>query len=313
MKTHVLRNLFAVWMLSGAIVLGAQTSSNVVAQSADANAPQIPLYGAETPGTSANEYVTPVPMPGGGNLIRNVSRPVLIPILPTPAKANGAAVVVVPGGAFIGLAIDLEGFRIAHILANHGIAAFVLKYRLVPTAADGHDIGAATANLSKGQERPDTMLERQYKPALEDGIAAVSFVRRQASSWSIDRKRVGMIGFSAGAITALNTARKAPASGHPDFVGYIYGPEEDVAVPVDAPPLFVALALDDQRFHSRGFPTVEAWERAKRPVEVHAYQKGGHGFGSGVAGTTTTLVMDEFLAWLEMNGFLKTAAASTTP
>ena len=68
--------------------------------------------------------------------VRNVTRPTITPVLPDPAKATGAAVVVAPGGAFMLLAMDHEGWAVAHALADRGIAAFVLKYRLNPTPAD---------------------------------------------------------------------------------------------------------------------------------------------------------------------------------
>ena len=75
-------------------------------------------------------------------------------------------------------------------------------------------------------------------------------------------------------------------------------------MPADAPPLFNAIALDDALFPSKGFPIVAAWLAAKRPVEVHGYQKGNHGFGLGRQNETNALIIDEFTAWLAMNGFL---------
>jgi len=287
--------------------LAQRPSTNHPAESAPAAETQeIPLDGAATPVTDANEYVTTVSQPGGGREIGNVSRATLTLVVPNSGTVNGAAVIVAPGGAFAGLAIDLEGFRVAHVLADHGITAFVLKYRLYPTSAKGDDADKIAQDLvTKYLANPDKSMDLQYGPALEDGIAAISLVRRNASKWNVDPKRVGIMGFSAGALTALSTVVQSDASKRPDFAGYIYGPEINMDVPADAPPLFVAIALDDSLFRSRGFPLIEAWQRAKRPVELHAYQEGGHGFGGGVPSTTTTLLMDEFNAWLEMNGFLK--------
>jgi acetyl esterase/lipase len=117
-----------------------------------------------------------------------------------------------------------------------------------------------------------------------------------------------MIGFSAGAMTALNTALAAGADGNssegPAFIGYIYGPQDAPAVPADAPPLFDAIAFDDPLFPTKGFPVAAAWRKAGRPVELHAYQRGSHGFGLGIRGTTTTGLLDQFTAWLTMQGFL---------
>lgn len=73
--------------------------------------------------------------PDGIKIVRNVTVPTLTPILPAPGTATGAAVIVAPGGGFVTLAIDHEGYAVAHWLAAHGIAAFVLKYRLESTPA----------------------------------------------------------------------------------------------------------------------------------------------------------------------------------
>jgi acetyl esterase/lipase len=140
-------------------------------------------------------------------------------------------------------------------------------------------------------------------------LAALALIRQNAAKYGIDPKRVGMMGFSAGAMTSLNSVMAAKPGAGPDFVGYIYGPQATVRVPKDAPPMFSAIAFDDPLFPSMGFPIAAAWHKAKRPVKVHAYERGGHGFNLGVQGTTTTLMLDQFVAWMDMHGFLKPAAA----
>lgn len=274
-----------------------------VAAAAPAEPGAIPLYGDRTPGTTTGEnwslYF------GRDYAVRNVTRPTLTPVLPDPAKATGAAVIVAPGGAFMGLSMSHEGWQVAHALADRGIAAFVLKYRLLPTPADEK---AATAyiwqKLSAGLPDPDSMPTLTDPAATEDGLAALALVRAHAGQWGVDPARLGMIGFSAGAMTSLATVLAARPGEGPAFFGYIYGPQAHIAVPAGAPPMFDAIALDDPLFPHRGFPIAEAWLAAKRPVEIHGYQKGSHGFGLGVPGTTTTLVLDEFVAWLSMQGFL---------
>jgi dienelactone hydrolase len=134
-------------------------------------------------------------------------------------------------------------------------------------------------------------------------------VREQAGRWGVDPKRVGMMGFSAGAMTTLNAALEGKPDERPAFIGYIYGPMMPVEVPVDAPPMFAALTMDDPLFGGGGFGIIDSWHRAKRPVELHAYEKGGHGFGTGRPGTTTSLVMDEFSLWLKSRGLLDPRAA----
>jgi acetyl esterase/lipase len=91
----------------------------------------------------------------------------------------------------------------------------------------------------------------------------------------------------------------------PAFIAPIYGPMNTVTVPVAAPPMFVVLAADDPLFANKGLGLVDSWAAAKKPVEFHLYQKGGHGFGMGRANTTTTEWIQSFHHWLDMNGLLK--------
>jgi acetyl esterase/lipase len=236
---------------------------------------------------------------------RNVAIPTITPILPDPAKATGAAVIVAPGGAFLSLSMDSEGYQVAHYLADHGIAAFVLKYRLNPTPVDegafmaqvGKTMGAAVA---KGGAVADVNEPR----AAPDALQAIKLVRAGAAKWHIDPTHVGIIGFSAGAMTALQSVITSSGNAGPNFLGYIYGPMVAIPVPANAPPMFAALAMDDMLFGKQGYGIVEAWHAAKVPVELHVYQRGDHGFGMGRPGTTTVLVMDEFRLWLETNGLL---------
>jgi acetyl esterase/lipase len=298
-----MRNLvlfLAVLILFPASAMAQMPAAKPVAAPAEPDA--IPLYGDRTPGSAETEIWT---TGGIGLSVRNVTRPTITPVLPPAGSANGSAVVVAPGGAFIGLAFDLEGRRVAHALAERGITAFVLKYRLIPTPLSEAEVGKMAAELiGKGLADLDHVMDMQYAPAAQDGLAALAWVRAHAAQYGLDPQRVGIMGFSAGAMTSLSTVLRAEPGEGPSFVGYIYGPELDVAVPADAAPLFAALAADDPLFKTRGIPLIEAWQRAKRPVEFHLYQKGGHGFGLGIPGTTTTLLMDEFVGWLAMNGFV---------
>jgi dipeptidyl aminopeptidase/acylaminoacyl peptidase len=68
--------------------------------------------------------------------------------------------------------------------------------------------------------------------------------------------------------------------------------------------MFSAIAMDDGLFKGQGLGIVEAWRKAGRPVEFHGYERGDHGFGAGRPGTTTTLLLPEFLAWMDMRGLL---------
>lgn len=302
-KTQKLASVLTILGLTMAPAAMAQMPAMVPAP-APLDAHAIPLYGRDNPGTLSSEVWSKA---GGVDYtVRNVTFPTLTPVLPAKGKGNGAAVVVAPGGAFMLLAMDHEGWKVARALAAKGITAFVLKYRLNPTPRDekeaapfmGAALGRELAHPMEGE-----LLGKSEAP--KDGAAAIAYVRSHAAQYGIDPKRIGMIGFSAGAMTARRVAIDAPAAARPDFLGYIYGPQDAETVPADAPPMFNAIALDDALFPSKGFPIASAWMAAKRPVEIHAYQKGNHGFGLGVPGTTTTLVLDQFTAWLDMNGFLK--------
>lgn len=275
--------------------------------------PAIPLYGAGNPGKPEDEMVF-----SEGRNVRNVTYPTLTPVLPEPGKANGTAVIVAPGGGFMFLSMEHEGWSVARALADQGMTAFVLKYRLSPTPADENEFQAAVIRLIMDIDQGTGDRPRlDDSEAGEDALAALRLVRERADEWGIDPARVGMIGFSAGAITTLKAVLDAeadadPSTLPPDFFGYIYGPMNAVEVPADAPPMFAALAMDDTLFSRGGYEIVGAWRDAKRPVELHIYQTGGHGFGLGQPGTTSTGLMPQFLAWMEMQGWLNPADSSAS-
>ncbi|BBD99515.1 hypothetical protein SAMIE_1030160 [Sphingobium amiense] len=233
--------------------------------------------------------------------VRNVSRATLTPYLPASRKATGTAVIVAPGGGFLGLAMEVEGTRVAQWLAGHGVAAFVLKYRLVPTPADFRDFTDGMTATRSG--RPSTVKPPADTPdfAIQDGLAALSLVRTRAKLWKVDPARIGMMGFSAGAFTTIGASLAARPGERPAFIAPIYGRLTARDVPADAPPMFAVLASDDHFFASQGFGLVDAWIRAKRPVEFHLYQDGGHGFGLGRPGTTSDGWIGQFMTWLRAN------------
>ncbi len=242
----------------------------------------------------------------GDPFVRNVSRATLTPFLPDPAKANGAAVIVAPGGGFRILSMGNEGWEVAQALNERGVAAFVLKYRLLPTAPDweefnkGNPLTAPTPGARPGP--PD--FAAIIKLPLEDATAAFKLVRSRAKEWNIDPDRIGMMGFSAGAGTTM-AATLQSTENRPAFIAPIYGSLRAVEVPADAPPMFVALASDDPLFGNNEYGLITAWKNAKRPVEFHLYQNGGHGFGLGNPPKTSTGWFPQFMLWLESNGMLK--------
>lgn len=235
--------------------------------------------------------------------VRNVTDPTITPFLPDPAKATGAAVIILPGGGFQMLSMENEGWTVAKWLAARGVAAFVLKYRLNETPDDEAAMQRTMMKVFSaiGSGTVETVLREPR--ATDDAIAAIRAVRAGASRWKVDPARVGLLGFSAGAMTAM-LASTATGADRPAFLGYVYGPMGARDVPADAPPMFAALAIDDPLFGGKGFGVVDSWNKARRPVELHAYERGGHGFGMGQPGTTTTLLMEEFYAWLNAGKLL---------
>jgi len=242
----------------------------------------------------------------GDPFVRNVSRATLTPFLPDPAKATGAAVIVAPGGAFRILSMGNEGWEVAQALKDRGVAAFVLKYRLQRTAPDWAEFDKGnplTAPIPGAAPGPPNFAAMIVLP-LEDATAAFKMVRGRAKEWNIDPKRVGMMGFSAGAGTTMAATLQSTEI-KPAFIAPIYGGLRAVDVPADAPPMFVALAADDPIFGKSDFGLITSWQKAGRPVELHLYQNGGHGFGLGNPGKTSTGWFPQFMLWLEVNGMLK--------
>ncbi|HEY8938799.1 MAG TPA: alpha/beta hydrolase, partial [Cellvibrio sp.] len=148
-------------------------------------------------------------------------------------------------------------------------------------------------------KRPRGNLENQ----LEDVEAAYALIKSRAKEWNVDMKRIGMMGFSAGAgLTMATTLQSKKVS--LAFIAPIYGGMDAVEVPKNAPPMFVAIAVDDFLFHGET-GLIKSWYDAKVPVEFHLYQNGGHGFGLGNPDRTSNKWFDAFMYWLEVNKFLK--------
>lgn len=264
----------------------------------------LPVEGAPRPNPQAEEWFG---KPGERG-VHNVAVPTLTPFLPEPGKANGTAVIVAPGGGFMSLSMDTEGYDVARWLASKGVAAFVLKYRLDPTPATPEGLRTyAIGIFNGGPDKLGGLLERGAPPAIADAAAAVRLVRADASKWNIDPKKVGFMGFSAGAITVLGVTLQIDAAARPDFIMPIYGPmgRPDQALPKPLPPMWTALSADDPLFAKTDFGLVSAWRDAGGLVELHYYENGNHGWGfSGRKGTTTTAWPDHLLGWLQAHGWV---------
>ncbi|MFM1934602.1 MAG: Endo,4-beta-xylanase [Bacteroidota bacterium] len=245
----------------------------------------------------------------GDPMARNISKATLTPFFPEKGKANGTVVIVVPGGGYRWLSMGNEGWEVAEALAKKGITAFVLKYRLFPTAEKLEDFTAwmnrprpapaPATSKSDSAKNTNPMAQMDLSNQLEDAEAAYAMIIKNAATWGLDTKRIGMIGFSAGAGLTMHATLHSKTM-KLAFIGPIYGGMGPVNVPADAPPMFNVIASDDFLFNSQ-FGVIDSWFKAKRPVEFHLYQNGGHGFGLGNPNRTSNKWFDAFMHWLEVN------------
>ena len=234
----------------------------------------IPLWDKGPPGFEARKDEKEVHdvQKSGEYKVTNVHNPTLTVILPPKEKATGAAVVIAPGGGHRELWVMHEGINPGQWLADHGVAAFVLTYRL-------------------GREKDSAYKIEVH--ALQDGQRAMRLVRSRAMEWNVNPNRVGIMGFSAGGELAAMVCN-APAKGaddaadpidrlsaRPDFQALVYsGPLgiRGATVTKDMPPTFLLVGDND------GAATVLvnhylALKKAGVSSELHVYANTPHGFG----------------------------------
>jgi acetyl esterase/lipase len=189
--------------------------------------------------------------------------------------------------------MDNEGWDVAKALASRGVAAFVLKYRLNQTPADMPGFERSMREMFSGTAKPPKPNPDDpaagLAPQVEDARAAFALIRQRSAQWKVDPQRIGMVGFSAGAMLTLATTLGTKEA-KPAFIGIIYGPMTSFTVPGNS-----------------GIGLIEAWRAAKRPVEFHLFEQGGHGFGMYPKETTSTGWFDELARWMAMHGWIKPA------
>ena len=261
-----------------------------------------------------------------GESVSNVTVPTYQAFLPPPGKATGAAVIVAPGGGFRHLSIRKTGTQVAEWLVARGIAAFVLKYRLVQTLP-GESQEAMRQRLNR-----DMPSDQRGEPAAADGMQALRLIRSRAARYGVDPHRIGVVGFSAGGhVAGMMTLAANPAE-RPNFAGLIYGmpffspppplpaanlpfpsgtPSEvwlqpkPTPAPGALPPLFMAGAQDDV-IAGTGFRAFyDALFAAGYRPELHLFASGGHGFGMKPQGSTSDHWIEEFHWWLEAQGMTR--------
>jgi len=268
------------------------------------------------------EYDAPPGVAAGTRFLRNISVPSLT--VYRPAKPNGVGVIVAPGGGWRIHAWSHEGLDVGEFLAARGYTAFILRYRVMGTPADQAVFEAAIASVDArlaaplpaahmpremdklaGEALPGQASGylRAREAAAEDGRRAIAVVRERASEWDLRQDAIGMIGFSAGAFLAADIVFD-PQGAKLDFVAPIYGGEtRGKPVPANAPPMFTAVAQDDRLLFRMVEGLHAAWVDADRPAELHAFTRGGHGFGMIRQNLPVDVWPELFHAWLKNMGF----------
>lgn len=268
----------------------------------------IKLYPGKAPGSEdwnwseqyleKNAWNTPI--------VYNVADPTLTVFKPAAAKANGAAVVICPGGGFLALSIESEGFGAARWLAEKGVTCFVLKYRLAKASGDD-PIKDFTASFT--DKAIQSRQQASIPLGIADGKAAIAYVRSHAADFGIDPKRIGIMGFSAGGTVAGSALFGYTPENKPDFAAPIYAflpPDIQGTVAADAPPLFLTVASNDQlNLQGHSVALYTKWNTAKKPVELHAYASGGHGFGVKKQQLPSDSWIERFWEWLQNQGFTR--------
>jgi len=242
----------------------------------------------------------------GEHIISNVHAPSISVFLPSRDKATGTSVIVIPGGGHTELWMDHEGYRVASFLADRGVAAYVLKYRLAHAPGSTYTVeGNALADVQR----------------------AIRVVRSRAAEWSLDPDRVGAMGFSAGgelaALAGMSAADGSAAnaggrvdgdpvdrlSAKPSFLALIYPsiPQQGVHLSPDTPPSFLLGGAADQPAISQGLADLYlALRRAGAHAELHIYDGVGHGFGIRPGNTGPVAAWPaRFLEWLDQQGLAK--------
>jgi acetyl esterase/lipase len=237
--------------------------------------------------------------PQGDHVVSSVHRPSITPYLPSKENATSAAVIVIPGGGHRELWMDHEGYRVGRWLSDHGVAAFVLKYRLAAEPGSSYTID--------GHSLPDVQ-------------RAIRLVRSRAAEWGIAPDRIGMIGFSAGGELVAragthydsdNSRASDPIdreSSRPAFQALIYPAiPRDMKLSKDTPAAFLLCGENDRPDISQGLAQLYlAFKQAGAPVELHILTGTGHGFGMRddnplPVSNWITLFYD----WLDARGMLK--------
>jgi acetyl esterase/lipase len=256
---------------------------------------QIALWPNGAPGFESRKAI---PEQAADYWIKSINNPSITAYLPAKDVANGAALIVLPGGGHRLLVFNSEGADVGKIMNPKGVAVFVLKYRLFREEGSPYTIDHSR----------------------QDAARAVRYVRGHAAEFGVDPKRIGLMGFSAGGETVnlevYQGAAKDPkldavdeASSRPDFQVLVYPGPLGVPdkVPTDTPPAFMIAANDDECCSPPLVDLLPKFRAAKVPMELHLFQAGGHGFNMGLRKEQASLKSwpNLLINWMADNGWMK--------
>jgi len=267
----------------------------------------------------------------------NVVEPTLTVFPASPEKTDKVAVIVCPGGGFTALSWDTEGPNVAKKLTEEGITAFVLKYRVAYSGKTSEEVNLICQSSYGGKQRTPEVLElinrnmeisrsisedfgkkdttslkmskevlrslgNIIKMSAEDSRRAIEYVRENSGKWKIDPNKIGIIGFSAGGMLALEVAFNHTDKSRPDFIGVIYGSLGFEGIPKDPMPMFMASSQNEA---TGGAAELYAgWCKAKIPAEIHSFTGSRHGFGYRDNGDSVNIWVELFINFLEKTGML---------
>lgn len=296
--------------------LGAACLAFLPSGAASAQQHTLSLYEGPAPGSQDWSEPLVVHHTNGGEDRYNTTQPRLQVFLPEPEEADGAAIVMLPGGGLRVLGMGSDMHDTIALLNEHGVAVIVLEYRTLQRTPE--QIARATAprppasgpiefpameirNANANPSPDDPALGEVLRLATADGQAALRLVRSRASEWGIDPDRVGMFGTSAGGGVAFGTMMAGEAGATPDFIISNFGPAlQDISVPEEAPPLF----LITESWHgpvTEGLVALfQMWIAERENAELHVYD---------VPNFTMTpdLWGDRMLEWMRERELLETA------
>ena len=229
---------------------------------------------------------------------KNISIPTIQVFLPVEYSKVSTAMIVCPGGGMRGNAFTHEGLDVAKALNKKGIAAFVLKYRLVPDHLYGNE----------QLKEPFLNEKKQLTYGYLDGLNAIEHVRDNAERYNIDPNKIGIMGFSAGGAVTMETTYKSEEKNRPNFIAPIYPwmlIVEDQEPPYYGPPLFMACTTEDRwKLSSRCAELYIEWVKKGFISELHNYHHRAHGFGMRKTGYPVDNWFNNMVDWIEAVGML---------